>query len=74
MNIRLVRISGLVISGALLGAEFLDGKAHADYNVPAPTVAVVNAVPVSNTAAQITTGPANYQTMAHTNVFLSVKG
>jgi hypothetical protein len=65
----------LAVSGALVGVEVLgENKAHADYNVPAPTAIVIgNQMNTNVAAAMVSSGPMGYQTVA-TNLFLAVKG
>ncbi len=41
-----------LICGALLYESFHNQSAHAEYNVPAPTVQVGNQAPMSNVASQ----------------------
>jgi uncharacterized membrane protein len=54
----------VVVSGVLV-VELIDGaQPHADYNVPAPTVRVLDVAPVSNVANPLMTMPVNYQTVA----------
>jgi len=54
----------VLLSGALIIELSHEGLPHADYNVPAPTVRVLDGAPVSNVAAHMMTVPADYQTVA----------
>jgi len=76
----ILRAAGVaVISGALVGAELSDvSKPHAPYNVPAPTVNLVDFTPTVNVHAQMTAPisvPMDYQTLAHQGkLILEIKG
>jgi hypothetical protein len=64
MDNRIVFPLVVLVSGALVIETIHGSMPHADYNVPAPTVRVLNTAPASNVASQLMTMPADYQTVA----------
>jgi hypothetical protein len=78
MGLRWALPGVLVVSGAVVSVEVLgENKAHADYNVPAPTVTVQGNQANANVTAAVLSfgpGPMSYQTAAATNLILVVKG
>jgi len=54
----------VLVSGALVIEMIHGAMPHADYNVPAPVVRVLNAAPASNVAAQLMTISTGHQTSA----------
>jgi len=74
VNRRAAKAGVFVVSGALMIELMGEGKAHAEYNVPAPSATVVGGQINSNVASyDVSISPMNYQTTA-THLIRVVKG